>query len=294
MKAYHYTAVSLSEAILSSSIREGHLMHSDGAMTHNVVWLTTDERPYGHGLTLGSEKLNASQIAHQERVIGGPLRNARTLDKTQLRIGLELDASSNPGLISFMNYCKTYESKTFARWMGLSCIVDMNTVPEKELKRLARVAATKESTWWLSFSPVPPETFISVDFNVEGKFAPYDFELHGRRALRRLGFVFPSTRALAEVAELIPRAHRFEMPKAFVFCEDPSKPPKIVFRGGAAIHAFEVQSRSLFMGEPGDKTAALQAWIARHEEELMGCWQEAVGLYYDAYPDRRPSGAARA
>jgi hypothetical protein len=288
MKAFHYTAISLGEAILSSAISQGHLMHSDGAMTHNVVWLTTDPGPYGHGLTLGNERLSAAQIAHEERVVGGPLRNARTLDKTQLRIGVELDASSNPGLISFMDYCKANESKAFAKWYGLSCLVDMGSVSDKELKRLARAATTKETTWWLSFSPVSPEAFISVDFSVEGRFEPYDFEQHGRGALRRLGFAFPSMPTLVEVAELIPAAHRFETPKAFVFCEDPNKSPKVVFRGGAAMRAFEITSRNPFFGEPCDTTADLQAWILRHEEELMACWQEAVELYYEAYPDRRP------
>ena len=104
MKLYHYTATSMGEAILSSGITDGHLMHSDNSLTHNVVWLTTDPRPDGHGLTLGNEKLDSSAIAYQERLAGGPIRNTRTLNKTELRFGVELDPEVSPWLLSFMGF----------------------------------------------------------------------------------------------------------------------------------------------------------------------------------------------
>lgn len=231
MKLYHFTSVTLGESILSSAITNGHLMHTDNSMSHGVVWLTTDPRPGGHGLLRGNEKLDASQRLHNERATGMQTRNDVTHDKSQLRITVELDPEADPRLMSFMSYCKTYESKEWAKFYGLSCLVDIRRTPAKELQRLMRTASTKETTWWLSFNPVPTEAFVSVDFNVKGKFEPYDFERHGRAAMRRDGFAFPSPAALAEVAEIVQPLHRFEQPKALVFCEDPDKPPKVAVRG---------------------------------------------------------------
>lgn len=287
MKLYHYTSVTLGEAILSDAIRHGHLMHSDGTMSQGVVWLTTDPRPHGHGLTLGTEKMDANAIAHQERVAGGPIRNSHTLDKTELRITVELAPNATPWLMPFMEYCKVNEPKGWAKSFGVSCLTNMRTASDKELKRLLRHATTKETTWWLSFNPVATEAFVSVDFNVKGKFEPYDFERHGRTSMHRYGFTFPSPAALAEVAEIIAPSHRFEQPKAFVFCEDPNKPPKVAVRGGSTVRAFEIGTRTLVVGADDDKSVALRAWIARHKDELQACWAEAVELFYNFYPDRR-------
>jgi len=287
MKLYHYTAVTLGESILSSAISNGHLIHSDNSMSQGVVWLTTEPRPGGHGLTRGDEILDASQRAHQLRAQGGVARNHVTLDKTQLRITVELDPEQDPRLMSFMQYCKVYESKRFAKVYGLSCLVDVKRLAPKELMRLMKSASTKESTWWLSFNPVRPEAFVSVDFNVKGKFEPYDFERHGREAMRRYGFALPSPKALAEIADIVPAAHRLERPKAFVFCDDPDKPPKVAVRGGATVRAFDLRTRDLVVGEADDRTAPLQAWVDRHSDELEACWTEAVDLFYTFYPDRR-------
>lgn len=287
MKLYHYTSTSLGEAILSDSISQGHLMHSDGTFSQGVVWLTTDPLPYAHGLTLGTEKMDASQIAHQERLAGAPLRNTRTQNKTELRFTVDLDPDATPWLMSFMEYCSVNESKTWAKSFGLSCLTNLKTASDKELKRLLRHATTKETTWWLSFRPVSTEKIVAVDFNAGSQFVPYDFELHGRSALRRYGFVFPGEACLQQVADLVPAAHPFERPKAFVFCEDPSKPAKVAIRGGGVVRAFEILGAKPFVGEIDAIGATLQQWVMRHKDELMNCWQEAAELYYEVYPDRR-------
>lgn len=289
MKLYHYTASSLGEAILSDAISQGHLMHSDGTMSQGVAWLTTDPSADGHGLTLGTEKMDSSAIAHQERVAGARVRNNRTLDKTQLRLTVELDPDATPWLMSFLDYCKANEPKAWAKTFGPSCLTDLRTTSEKELKRLLRYATTKEATWWLSFRAVPTERIVAVDFNLGGQFVPYDFELHGREALRSLGFVFPGKAALDEVAELLPSAHAFERPKAFVICEDSTKPAKVAIRGGGTVRGFEVVGAQPVVGELDATGSALQTWVKRREAELMACWTEAAELYYDTYPERRPA-----
>lgn len=292
MKLYHYTAISLGEAIFSSDISHGHLMHGDGHMTHNVVWLTTDPQPDGHGLTLGKELLTESQRQHMQRVQHGPLRNSRTLDKTQLRFTVELNPDQLPGLMSFISYCENNESETFAKVYGLSCVIDMKATSDKELKRLMQSAPTKERTWWLSFRPVMTRALSGVEFNVDGKFEPYDFERHGREAMRQLGFTYPSPAALSEVAEIVQPVNAFERPKAFVFCENPSKPAKVAIRGGGTERAFELQTGAPFVGAEDDRTRPLQDWVRRHRDELEACSSEAVELYYSYYPERRTSTAA--
>jgi hypothetical protein len=288
MKLYHYTSITLGEAILSSAIKDGHLMHSDGGMSRGVVWLTTDPRPAGHGLLLGGEQITASQVAFSERATGRPAPNClATHNKTQLRISVELDSESDPRLMSFMSYCKTHETKQWSKMMGLSCLIDVKRTPTKDLRRLMRTTSTKETTWWLSFSPVRPDCFVSVDVNVKCKFEPYDFERHGREQMRRDGFAFPSALAQAELGEIVEPSHQFEQTKAFVFCENPDKPPKVVVRGGSMVRAFEIGTRALVVGDVDQKTVPLQAWIARHEEELRACWCEAVKLFDEFHPNHR-------
>jgi hypothetical protein len=289
MKLYHYTATSLGESILSSDISKGHLMHSDGRMSQGVVWLTTDPRPGGHGLTLGNERLTQSQVRHLQRVQGGPLRNHLTLDKTQLRITVELDPAQRRNLVAFTDYAKEYESKEYAKWYGVSCLVDMKSTPDKEIKRLMRVAQTKERTWWLSFGPVSPAEYVGVEFNVKGRFEPYDFERHGREAMREVGFVFPCAETLAEVADIVKPAHALERAKAFVICEDATKPAKVAVRGGGTIRAFELASGELVAGADDAQMRELRDWSRRHRDELEACWSEAVEIYYCTYPDRRPA-----
>ncbi|RYG93474.1 MAG: hypothetical protein EON58_18240 [Alphaproteobacteria bacterium] len=218
IKLFHYTATSMGEAILSSSISRGHLKHADGSIRQDLVWFTTDPEPDRHGLTLGTEKLSAQAIAWQERLAQAPLRNARTLNKTEMRLTVDFE-ESNPWLMSFVEYAnRRNEPKQYLRAMGLSCIAD-ETTPRKEYERLRRTAITKENTWWLYFGAVQAGRISAVDFNVAGRFEAYDFETHGRSAMRRYGFVFPSATALQEVADLIPSIHPLERPKAFVFCE---------------------------------------------------------------------------
>ncbi len=274
----------MGEAILSSSISRGHLKHADGSLRQDVVWFTTDPEPDRHGLTLGTETLTARAIAWQERLARAPLRNARTLNKTQMRLTVELD-ESNPWLMSFVDYAsRRKEPKQYVRAMGLSCIVN-ETTPRKEAERLKRTAITKEATWWLYFGAVPARCITAVDFNVGGRFEPYDFEAHGRAAMRQYGFVFPSPAALHEVEKLIPSSHPLERSKALVFCEESSAVPKVIFRGGGETRVFEILSLKPFVGELDERGVQLQHWIARHRTQLLDCWNDAIQLYFDAYPE---------
>jgi len=285
MKLYHYTAASMGEAILSEGLTKGHLLHGDNTIRQDLVWFTTDPSYEHHGLTLGNEALTPRSIAFQERVSGRPLKNARTLDKTQMRFTVDIDDDS-PWLMSFVDYAKRRgESPRYIKSMGASCVLDLS-LPPKRYQQLMRSTPTKEDTWWLYFGAVRPQAFRAVDFNVNGVFEPYAFELHGRRALERYGFAAPSATAIAQIPEVVPPAHALEHPKALVFCDDPAHAPKVAIRGGGEMRAFEIHSRSIVAGPDDARSVALQAWIVRHEAELLSCWEKAVELFYMAYPER--------
>lgn len=288
MQLFHYTSVPLAESILSSAIRNGHLTRGDGTILQPVVWLTTDPRPMGHGLTTGIEKMNAADIAHSERVQGGPLRNTRTLDKTQVRIAVDLDSTTSPGLMSFRNYANKYEDKTFAKALGLTTLFNLNQLTDKEIKRLYRTTTTKEATWWLSFDAIFPTSFAKVDFNLNGKFVPYDFEQHGREVMNKVGFAVVSPSALATLSEVLPPEHKFETSKAILICNAPDGVPTVAIRGGGATRMFDIESEALLDGSEDDHIAGLQGWIRVNKEELRARWTEAVGYYFEAYPGRKP------
>lgn len=287
MKLFHYTSVALAESILSSSISQGHLMQSDGEMLKPVVWLTTEPRSWGHGLTSGDETPSPSEIAHSERVQGGPLRNNRTADKTRIRIAVELDPKTAPDLMSFMEYAKTHESKAFAKTYGISARYKLAKLTPKNFQRIARHEKTMESTWWLSFSPVPTSAFIEVAIGEAGRFVPYVFEQHGRPVMRDAGFAIPSPTALESLQQIVPSSHRYELTKAILICGDPTEVPKVSIRGGGAIRTFDVLTADHLKGTDDELTPVLQGWINTHRAELTNCWNDAVELYFVAYPERR-------
>lgn len=293
MKLYHYTSVTLGEAILSDSISQGHLTHANGEISHGVAWFTTDPNPAGHGLLRGDEVFTRSQRAHQERVTGRPLRNNVALDKTAIRIAVDVDPATNPRLMSFMDYAKKYESKDWAKVMGLSAIVDLGKLTAKDIKKLIRTASTKETTWWVSFGPVTAEHFVGVDFNTGGgKFVPYEFEAQGRKAMLACGFAAPDQAAQAGIAEIVRPAHALERPKALVFCDDPAKAPKVVVRGGGTTRGFEIEGGRQIVGTECEETAPLQQWIAKHEDQLQANWREAREVFFSYYPEQRPAATA--
>lgn len=282
-KFYHFTSVALAESILSSSISQGHLALPNRPVRYNVVWLTSDPNPWGHGLTTGKERLTQSEIAFSEKIQGAPLKNTVTVDKTRIRIAIELDPQLDPTLISFNAYCKQNDAKLEGRLLGLSALERLDELSPKEIHKLMRSAHTKESTWWLKFAPVEPSCFAGVDVNHGGRYVPYVFEAHGRAEMLACGFAVPSTHALSELANITPPAHRFETTKALVLCTSPRDEPMVCIRGNLKDRVFEIESAA--PQSPVDEaTPRLQRWIADFRDELRECWQEAVTSYHTYYP----------
>lgn len=287
MKLYHFTSVAMGEAILASSISEGHLARGDGTMRHRVAWLTTDPYPGGHGLLTGKEVMDESNRAFMKKV-QGELRNNFLQDKTKLRI--TVDVQPGPTLVSFVDYCKQHEPKGFAKTMGLSTLFKLDKLTDKEFMRLYRTTKTKEGTWWLSFEPVARSNFTAVHYNAGGnKFVPYDFELHGRAEMVDVGLVAPSAAALAELRLIAPALVAHPHVQAVVFCEDEHANPTVEVRLAAGRARFDVTTRAWLDGDafPSDLVGMLGQWIGRHEQDLHQQWLLAVDRFHHFYPDRR-------
>ena len=292
MKLFHFTSVSLAEAILSSSISQGHFSHADGTMTRPVVWLTTDPSHQGHGLTTGKELITSGEAKYSERVQGGRLRNTKTLDKTRIRIAVDLDPSTDGSLVSFVDYCGRNETKFYAKVMGISGLYRLQDLTDKQFLQLKKSSKTKETTWWLRWRPILPETFAAVEYNDGGKFVPYSFEKHGRQAMEDIGFTFVSEPAHNELSEIIPAGNRFELPKALVLCAEADTEPQVAIRGAHRTSIYSIESGHCVQDTHDPFSSLLEGWVSRHRDELMECWklsEEKWVSFQDMLEREKPS-----
>ncbi|WP_234908885.1 hypothetical protein [Rhizobium rhizogenes] len=88
----------------------------------DVVWLTTDERHEGHGLTTG-EQLDPVHRSYVEKVEQTKLRQGRvwTADKTRIRIKVKIPTRDRK-LFNYSAWSRKNDGPRFAKFMGLSCV----------------------------------------------------------------------------------------------------------------------------------------------------------------------------
>jgi hypothetical protein len=288
MLFYHYTSVSLADTILSSGLKHGHMNSLEG-LIRDVVWLTTDPSPDGHGLLNGREKLTASQVAYMQKVQGGPLRNARTTDKTKIRLTVNLPDDELHILQSYVEYCRTREGgEKFAKVMGLSCYFDVGSIEPKRLKALMKSQRTKEKTWWISFAPIPARYIAAVDYRHSDSFRPYSFDQVGRAELEEVGLYAPSSQSLEALQSIVPPSHLFEQTKALVICTAPANNPVVLIRGAGTERFFDINECQRIAGPAAaDDEPRIIEWLRQHRAELLACWERAIDSYYTYYPERR-------
>lgn len=285
MKFYHFTAVSMAEAILSKGISRGHVKHGDGSIRDSVVWLTTDAAPDGHGLLTGQEKMTERNKAYLTRVQGSAPKSSVMFNKTRIRFTVEMDAD-NGTLIPFVDYyAGRGEKPQEAKLMGLSAYVENPwQLPFAKRQQLMKTTVTKEASWWLSFAPIASSNITRVEYNSTAGFVDYDFEVHGRRHFHDAGFVAPCAATLESLRPLVPCHNPLEKAKAFTFCADPKQNPNVVIRGGGQDCAFDIATGTSLFGTSHPNGLALSEWVQRHSAELMDCWDEAVDVYFTYYP----------
>jgi hypothetical protein len=287
MRLYHYTSAALADSILLSDLSEGH-MSTMGGTIRPVVWLTSDPKAEGHGLTNGTETLTERNMAHIKKVIGERPKNRRTSDKMKVRLTYDVPADEMHYLQRFTEYFdRIPKGKLIAKLTGLSCYIDTATADPKRLKAMMKSQPTKEKTWWISFLPVSARLITAVEFRgTDGAYHPYDFEKLVRPALGQLGFFFPSPEALRELLTIVKPLHPLGYTKASVFCIRPDATPTVSISDGGTNLVYEIET-----GKSLTDTAAyepqLSAWIATHRAELMDAWAQAKQSYYSYYPEHR-------
>lgn len=293
MKLYHYTSAVGAESILAHAITEGHFNLPTGEMLHQVVWLTTDPKVWGHGLPDCTSRLSADQQAYLTRVSGRPVNNSFTKDHTAVRLTVDLP-DDPPGLVSFRSYCQQVATSQYARAYGLSAIHNLKALSDKELKRAFRTGISKENTWWLSFKPIPATMITAIDANVDSRFVPYDFEHHGRMRILDDGIAIPGPAALASLQQILPPTRSNDLAKALLICQDPAEAPYAVIRS-ARVNPDRLPR--VMLNDDGNATscadpelaAQLGRWRDQHRGELLECWDQAVRRYFAFYPHALPA-----
>ncbi|MEV4780490.1 hypothetical protein [Burkholderia sp. LMU1-1-1.1] len=289
MRLYHYTSVSLADGILVSDLAHGHLNTLNGIIGP-VVWLTTDPKAEGHGLTHGAETLNDRQMAHQAKLRGEMPKNRSTSDKMRVRLTFDVPEDDMVQLLRFTDYCEGMSDgrgKLFAKWTGLSCYTDMATVDDRRLKAMMKSQPTKEKTWWISFFPVSARFITAVDIrDAKMAYRPYDFEALARHPMEKLGFFAPSFTALQELGAIVKPLHPLGYTKALAFCPAPDATPTVTIRDGGTELSYEIETgKSLTL--TADYEPQLSAWVAKYREELSSAWAHAKESYYLFHPEHR-------
>jgi hypothetical protein len=281
MKFIHYTSIAMAESILSSSISQGHLLRADQSMLHDVVWLTTSEKSYGHGLTNGKEKLSQSNLEFLQRVEQKELKSSiTTADKTQVRFTLELKPNEEASLEKFTSYCKNNEPAHYAKLLGLSAVTNIKNLELEQLRKLMRSMNTKEATWWLSWRPIPVSKIVAVDFWTGNKYECYNFEMHGRHALEKEGIFAPSKEALQSLSNVIDSTHPLEATKALVICPNLQSREVVVVRGAMSQTYYSIEDGSQIGNFQTPENEGLRSWILENKQELLSCWKRAVSSYH--------------
>lgn len=149
MILYHFTAISLLDAILREGLTRGELPFSREHVGR-AIWFTTDPSPSGHGLTDGGQVPPAA-LAQVERETGRKFPDGlRWPDKRRVRIEVVIP-SRDRKLKSWLPFAR----KNLKReWMD-------------ELTEIGGGKA-KAETWYIYPETVPPTMFRAIHIRSAG------------------------------------------------------------------------------------------------------------------------------
>lgn len=292
MLLYHYTSAALFDAILASGLSKGHMNTWHEGIISPVVWLTTDATGEGHGMTDGTETNSDSAMNFLERLDGERPTNRRTHNKKKIRLAFDISEDDMVQLQLFTDYCASIpDGKRYAKWMGVSCYVDVSTTSAKRIEALMKSQPTKEKTWWISFMPVSAKHIVAVEVRDEkGKYHPYDFEKFVRPAIGDLGFFSPSAEALRELQTIVRPLHPLGDAKALIICPKADFPPLVAIRGGGTDQMYKIETGKSLNDAPAYEPQ-LSGWVGKYRAELMDVWRQAEASYFNFFPEQRAAVA---
>lgn len=284
MRFYHYTSASEADGILLSSLCRGHLATPTMEMLKPVVWLTTDPKSEGHGLTNG-DLMSESDARYVERVDGQWPKNLYTTDKTRVRLTYELPSEVCELLIRFTDFCEDYPNgRLFAKSMGISGYVKAEDLDDQEFLQWFKTE-TKESTWWISGKPISTEYVTAVDVKDDiGNFHKYDCEGPIKDALEKQGFMTLTQAATLDIQRVVCAAHPLIFVKPLVFCASPDALPTVIIRGSNHRDMLYEIATGNPLQDASVHDAVVAEWVAKHRTELHTAWERAKESYYFFYP----------
>lgn len=154
MILYHFTAMSMLDAILREGLTRGDvpLTAEDGI---NAVWFTTDPEPSGHGLSDGGP-LSPEMVAEVERRTGRKFPDGiGTPDKRRVRISVVI-SSRDATLKQWLPFAR---KRLSSDWL--------------DALHSAAGGKPKARTWFIYLGTVPAERFRSVEVRgADGSYAP--------------------------------------------------------------------------------------------------------------------------
>lgn len=133
MKLYHFTYEDALPAILAEGLRRGDIPITPTDKSLNAPWLTTDNRPQGHGLDVE--------------------RRYTVVDKSAIRIRVD--------------HAKL-DSERLIRWCDFADDVEI----ERDWRRILE-RGNKPNSWLIYFGIVRPSAFAQIDVrNAHGYYRP--------------------------------------------------------------------------------------------------------------------------
>jgi hypothetical protein len=150
MLLYHFTAIEFLDSILEKGLNRGEVAAKGYGDPVNAVWLTTDPKPVGRGLT------EARLLTDEERDTIYRVRGtvvppgARFANKRAIRITVKLSSTD-----TFL--------KLWDRWSA-------KRIERSWLDRLNRGGGSprEHRAWWLCFRTIEPHEFVAVEHLKDG------------------------------------------------------------------------------------------------------------------------------
>lgn len=283
MFLYHFTSLALYHSILESSINDGHVRLQDGGILKPVVWMTTSPLSNCTGVRSGGV-YSEGEYNYAEMIQGGGLKNNIVVDKTKVRIKIDMDKLKLiGGTYKYEEFMRGLnQSKNYTKSLSLSATHNLNNLTDKQLIRLSKTIDNGKS-WYLSIKDVPVDTFLSIDFQVsDNQFIPYNYECNGRDGMEALGFMSPSKEKTSYLNNLI-EGVVFEPYNILLMKDNDECNPVVLFRVRGVFCMVDICDSYVIFDhstiKPRIDNSTLIDWVKLEKKYLLTLWRKAENRY---------------